>query len=102
MPQIWMTYREIADLLGCDPDEARAHAIHRSLDRKKSRDGLTRVKLDLEWAGRFVAAIREDDLVLDQAVHDLRMAAGKMARNGGQFVARKAIAHQPEFIAKSG
>ena len=101
MPQIWMTYREIADLLGCEPDEARAHAIHRSLDRRKSRDGLTRVKLDLEWAGRFVAAIRETDPVLEQAIHDLRMAASKMARNGEPFVTRKAIAHQSELVAKS-
>ena len=102
MPQIWMTYDEIADLLGCEPDQARAQSFHRSLDRKKSRDGLTRVKLDLEWAGRFVTAIRGADPVLDQAIHDLRMVAGKMARDGEQFVTRKAIAHQGESVAKSG
>jgi hypothetical protein len=102
MPQIWMTYDEIADLLGCEPDEARAQSIRRSLDRKKSRDGLTRVKLDLEWAGRFVAAIREADPVLDQAIHDLRAVASRMARDGEQFVTRKAMGDQPEFVAKSG
>jgi hypothetical protein len=101
MPQIWMTYREIADLLGCEPDEARAHAVHRALDRRKSRDGLTRVKLDLEWAGRFVAAMQEADPVLDQAIHDLRMVASKMVRDGEPFVTRKAIAHPSEFVAKS-
>lgn len=47
MPQIWMTYSEVAALLGCDGDRARIQAMQRSLDRKKSRDGLTRVKLDL-------------------------------------------------------
>jgi hypothetical protein len=102
MPQIWMTYDEIADLLGCEPDEARALAVHRSLDRKKSRDGLTRVKLDLEWAGRFVAAIRAVDPVLDQAIHDLRTVASTMARDGGRFVTPKTIAHQPGMVAKSG
>lgn len=59
MPQIWMTYDEIAELIGSDADAARAQAMHRSLDRRKSRDGLTRVKLDLEWTTRFIAAIRE-------------------------------------------
>ena len=29
-----MTYREIAELLGCDADEARDHVVLRSLDRK--------------------------------------------------------------------
>ena len=101
MPQIWMTYDEIAGLLGCEPDEARAQTIHRSLDRKKSRDGLTRIKLDLDWTARFVAAIREADPILDQAIHDLRMMAGQMARDGGPFVTRKAIADQPELAAKS-
>jgi hypothetical protein len=42
MPQIWMTYGEIAGLLGCDEGVARTRAAIRSLDRKKSRDGLTR------------------------------------------------------------
>jgi len=102
MPQIWMTYDEIAGLLGCVPDEARAQTIHRSLDRKKSRDGLTRVKLDLDWTARLVAAIRDADPALDQAIHDLRVMAGKMARDGEQFVTGKAIAHQPEFVGKSG
>ena len=46
MPQIWMTYGEIAALLGCTAEAVRAKAVARSLDRKKSRDGLTRVKLD--------------------------------------------------------
>jgi hypothetical protein len=58
MPQIWMTYGEIAGLLGCEPDEARAQAVYRSLDRKRSRDGLTRVKLDLDWTAKFIAAVR--------------------------------------------
>lgn len=68
--------------------QARAQSIHRSLARKKGRDGLTRVRLDLDWA------IRDADPALDQAIHDLRAMAGKTAREGEQFVTRKAIAHQ--------
>ena len=33
MPQIWMTYGEIAGLLGCDEGVARTRAAIRSLDR---------------------------------------------------------------------
>jgi hypothetical protein len=80
MPQIWMTYREIADMLGSDADAARAETIRRSLDRKKSRDGSTRAKLDLELTALFVAAIRDADPTLDQAIHDLRAMGNAMSR----------------------
>ena len=82
MPQIWMTYREIADMLGSDTDTARAETIRRSLDRKKSRDGSTRAKLDLELTALFVAAIRDADSVLDQAIQDLRTMGNAMSRSG--------------------
>ena len=81
MPQIWMTYRELADMLGCDAATARAEAIRRSLDRKKSRDGWTRAKLDLELAAKFVAAIRETDPALEQAIHDLRAVRDTMSQD---------------------
>ena len=81
MPQIWMTYREIADMLGFDTDTARAETIRRPLDRKKSRDGSTRAKLDLELTALFVAAIRDADPALDQAIHDLRAMGNAMSRS---------------------
>jgi hypothetical protein len=81
MPQIWMTYDEIADMLGCDADTARAVTIQRSLDRKKSRDGMTRAKLDLELTARFVALVRDGDITLDQAVRDLRTMHHMMSRS---------------------
>jgi hypothetical protein len=91
MPQIWMTYDEIADLLGCDAEAARAMAIHRSLDRRKSRDGFTRTKLDLDWTARFIAAIREADPALDQAVRELRMMGDMMSRSGAPLGIRKLL-----------
>lgn len=45
MPQIWMTYEEVGELLGCDPYEARSHGLNAGWARKKSRDGQTRLKL---------------------------------------------------------
>jgi hypothetical protein len=91
MPQIWMTYDEIADLLGCDAEAARAMVIHRSLDRRKSRDGFTRTKLDLDWTARFIAAIREADPALDQAVRELRMMGDAMSRSDAPFGVRKPL-----------
>jgi ribosomal protein L20 len=80
MPQIWMTYGELAALLGCKTDEARIQAAQRSLDRKKSRDGFTRVKLDVLWMARFYAAVRDADAILDQAIRDLQIVHIEMNR----------------------
>jgi hypothetical protein len=97
MPQIWMTYGEIAGLLGCTAEAARAQAVVRSLDRKKSRDGLTRVKLDSDWTAHFVAAIRDAGPALDQAIRDLYIIRSDMARDGGQIFRREAAPDQAEF-----
>jgi hypothetical protein len=80
MPQIWMTYDELAALCGCSVTEARLCARHLSLDRRKSRDGATRVKLDLALTARFFASIRESDFDLDAAIDSLRNTHRQMAR----------------------
>jgi hypothetical protein len=73
MPQIWMTYGELADLMECGLAEASDHVRKERLDRKRSRDGHVRVKLNLTLMELFVARIRAaSDQPLDQAVHDLR------------------------------
>lgn len=94
MPQIWMTYGEIADLLGCTAEAARAQAMIRSLDRKSSRDGLTRVKLDSDWTAHFITAVRANP-ALDQAIRDLQTIRSEMARDAGQIIRRQAAPHQP-------
>jgi hypothetical protein len=66
MPQIWMTYAELATLIECDPNEARKRAIEQMLDRKKSRDGHTRVKLNLPLTSLFM------NLVCDQVLRTRR------------------------------
>ncbi len=72
MPQIWMTYDELATLSGCSAAEARMQALHLSLDRRKSRDGSTRVKLNLALMARFFETIREAEFDLDEAIAALR------------------------------
>jgi hypothetical protein len=80
MPQIWMTYDEIADLIGGDAHGARKHSIDQDLDRKKSRDGQTRVKLDQPLVTLFVAKIRATDSPLDEATRKLHEIHKDMAR----------------------
>jgi hypothetical protein len=101
MPQIWMTYAEIADLLGCEVDQVHAQVQQRSLDRKNSRDGITRVKLDLHWTAKFYAALRGSDPALDQAIRDLLLVGRQMARDHGQSVRPKAIPHENGMAVKN-
>jgi hypothetical protein len=87
MPQIWMTYDELATLSGCDATEARVLALHLSLDRRKSRDGNTRVKLDFALMTRFFEIIREGEFGIDDAIAALRdthrqMSGGLDSRQG--------------------
>lgn len=79
MPQIWMTYDELAALSGCSAAEARMQALHLSLDRRKSRDGNTRVKLNLALMARFIETIRETEFDLDEAITALREAHRQMS-----------------------
>lgn len=79
MPQIWMTYDELATLSGCSAAEARVQAMHLSLDRRKSRDGNTRVKLNLALMARFFETVRETELNLDEAITALRDAHRQMS-----------------------
>jgi len=71
MPQIWMTYVELGSLLQCSPDDAREQAIFVQADRKKSRDGLSRVKLNAAWMELFIGQVRGVDR-FQRAAHELR------------------------------
>ena len=79
MPQIWMTYDELGALCDCSSNDARLRAIHLSLDRKRSRDGATRVKLDLALTAKFFTSIRESDYDLDSAIEALHATHRQMA-----------------------
>ena len=91
MAQIWMTYDELAGLSGCTPAEARMRAIHLSLDRRKSRDGATRVKLDLALTAKFFASVRDADFDLDGAIEALQATHRQMAEllTPNQFPGRR-------------
>jgi hypothetical protein len=78
MPQIWMTYDELAGLLDCGLQEVRDRVRREGLDRKQSRDGHARVKLSFPMIAMFVARIKGEVVPLDRAIEDLRVVHGMM------------------------
>jgi hypothetical protein len=78
MPQIWMTYEELAGMLDCTVMEARERVQLECLDRKISRDGEKRAKLSVAMTGIFIERIKTGALAMDQALDDLRAVHGLM------------------------
>jgi hypothetical protein len=74
VPQIWLTYSEFAALIDCDPAEARKASIAAGLDRRKSRDGETRIKLTPQLATAFLDIFMQRSLErqMTDCVSDLR------------------------------
>ncbi|RVU18795.1 hypothetical protein [Methylobacterium oryzihabitans] len=56
MPQIWLTYDEMADHFGCSATEARSGAISQGWRRRRCGDGATRVKLLPDMALDYMRA----------------------------------------------
>lgn len=56
MPQLWVTYVELADYLDLDHESARTIVHNRKWDRRRSHDGLTRVKLPADEALSYMTA----------------------------------------------
>jgi hypothetical protein len=96
LPQIWMTYEELAGMLDCSVAAAQECAHVEQLDRKISRDGKRRAKLNAGLVAIFVARIKTMDLSMDQAVEELRHVHGLLEqadrprRLASWFGARKA------------
>lgn len=82
MPQIWLTYDELAVLLDCNPAAARDAAASIPLDRRRSRDGHTRAKLSPALTEAFLDAVLERRLDREVAggASDLRSMHDRMAR----------------------
>jgi hypothetical protein len=54
MAQVWVTFEEIQDLLGCDAGSARSRAILSQWERRRCTDGAIRVQLSAELAHEFM------------------------------------------------
>jgi hypothetical protein len=81
MPQIWLTYDELATLMGCETAEARSAAAAVHLDRRRSRDGQTRAKLSPSLTEAFLNSLlqRRIDLEIAAGADNLRAIRAQMA-----------------------
>ncbi|WP_298965346.1 hypothetical protein [uncultured Methylobacterium sp.] len=79
MPQIWLTYDEMADHFGCSATEARSGAISQGWRRRRCSDGATRVKLLPDMALEYMRA----QVVKHSAgtVRDLKALAASFERS---------------------
>jgi len=75
-----MTYEELGALMNCDAAEARSAAQTMQLDRRRSRDGRTRAKLNLMLTEVFIDRLVRDGIMreLDSCVGDLRTMRDRM------------------------
>jgi hypothetical protein len=58
MPQLWLTFEEIADLFYCDTAGARRRVIANQWERRRYSDGLTRAQLPPDVAHEFMLRYR--------------------------------------------
>jgi hypothetical protein len=81
VPQFWLTYVELAELMNCDAAAARAAAAAIPLDRRRSRDGLTRAKLNAALSEIFLEQLvrRLLDREVAECADDLRRLRETMA-----------------------
>lgn len=79
MPQIWMTYEELAGMLECTVMEARERVYFDRLDRKISSDGKKRAKLSMAMTAIFIEQLKTIDLTIDHAVDELRHVHGLLS-----------------------
>jgi hypothetical protein len=84
MPQIWMTYEELAGMLDCTVMEARERIYLERLDRKISRDGKKRAKLSRAMVGIFIERLKTIDHAMGRAVDDLRHVHGLLSEGADQ------------------
>jgi hypothetical protein len=87
VPQIWLTYGELAALMDCDPAGARGAALAMRLDRRKSRDGQTRVKLTPSLIEAFL-----DGLLQHHLEQEIEACAGDLRAMRERMAARSAVA----------
>jgi hypothetical protein len=81
VPQIWLTYDELAALIGCDTTAARATASAMPLDRRKSQDGHTRAKLNAKLTEMFLGQLARHWINREMAIRagDLHAVRERMS-----------------------
>ncbi|PZA13611.1 hypothetical protein DNX69_04465 [Rhodopseudomonas palustris] len=94
VPQIWVTYDELAEIMGCDHAGAREAVAAIPLDCRKSRDGHTRAKLS-PW----LTELFFDRLVQRRLDRELAACAGNLRAMRERMEIRSSAA--PKYQAAS-
>jgi hypothetical protein len=92
VPQIWLTYDELTALIDCDPAGARGAALAMRLDRRKSRDGQTRVKLTPSLIEAFL-----DGVMQHRLEQEIAACAGDLRAMRERMTAASAVAAAPNL-----
>jgi hypothetical protein len=98
MPQIWMTYEELAAMLDCTVTQARERVHLDGLDRKLSRDGKKRAKLSMELTGIFIERLKSIDGAADRAAANLRQLHALLSG----YAAPPSGLKPPQWLLRSG
>jgi hypothetical protein len=83
MPQLWLTFEEIADLFYCDTAGARRRVIASQWERRRYSDGLTRAQLPPEVAHEFMLRYSSKYESRGAAVDDFDAATASRAPDAG-------------------
>jgi hypothetical protein len=78
VPQIWLTYNELAALMDCSTAAARAVAVAFPLDRRRSRDARTRVKLNAALTEIFLDRMSRERIDRGAVDSDATMHVGML------------------------
>ena len=76
MPQIWLTFEEIADLFYCDTAGARRRVIANQWERRRYSDGVSRALLPPEVAHEFMLRHKSKH----ESVHEFDAAMAALRR----------------------
>jgi hypothetical protein len=76
VPQIWLTFEEIADLFYCDTAGARRRVIANQWERRRYSDGVSRALLPPEAAHEFMLRHKSEH----ESVHEFDAAMAALRR----------------------
>ncbi|MFB9262967.1 hypothetical protein ACFFWD_07240 [Bradyrhizobium erythrophlei] len=94
MPQIWLSYEELAALLDCDIPRARTAAAAMRLDRRRSRDGTSRAKLPPSLATAFL-----DGILRQRFEQEIATCAGDLRATYERMAERAPTLRLPSALA---
>jgi hypothetical protein len=83
MPQLWLTFEEIADLFYCDTAGARRRVIASQWERRRYSDGLTRAQFPPEVAHEFMLRYRSEHESRGASIDEFDAARTGGAPNAG-------------------